>query len=204
MADVLHAYRDDGPVAETLGPALGRVPVPPLLWVVAGAGALVAGLLVDGRATGLGSVLGVGVFVVALSAVGGRPPKRRLQWLVSPALRAGEYGLIALLGWRAGGAALPIAFALQCAVAFHHYDTVYRLRQQVPGASDRLRLLGLGWEGRMIVLLVAAMAGAFAVAAAVLAVWCAVLFVSDSVAHWVRATGAVALGADVPAEDDED
>lgn len=201
---MLHAYRDDGPVAETLAPAVARLPLPALLAVPAGAVALLVGLVIDGSATGLTSVLGVGMFVVLLSAGAARPPRRRLQWIVSPTLRAGEYGLIALLGWRAGGAALPVAYALQCAIAFHHYDTVYRLRQQVPGAPDRLRLLGLGWDGRMVLVMVAAMSGVFVPVALALAVWCAVLFVSDSVAHWLRGTAAVAHDSGVAPEDDED
>ena len=201
--DVLHAFRDDGPIAVTVAPAVARLPVPPIAAVPLGVVALIAGLAVDGRATGTASILGVGAFVVLLAAGAARPPRRRLQWIVSPALRAGEYGLVALLGWRAGGGALPAAYLLQCAIAFHHYDTVYRLRQQVPGAPDALRLAGLGWDGRMVLLLVAALAGVFAPVAVALATWCAVLFVGDSVTQWLRTAGGSPDAGGAPEDDDD-
>jgi hypothetical protein len=201
--DVIQAYRDDGPLAELLGPVVARLPVAPLPAITAGAAALVVGVALDGTTTGWPTVLGVAGFVVALTGGLVRPPRRRLQWVVSPLLRAGEYGLLVILGWRAGGAGAVVAFGLQCALAFHHYDTVYRLRQGIAGAPAALQRLGLGWDGRMLLVLGASLLGVFAPVAVVLAVWCALLFVTDSVGQWLRAASAVAVEQDA-AEDDED
>ena len=105
--DVIQAYRDDGPLAELLGPVVARLPVAPLPAITAGAAALVVGVALDGTTTGWPTVLG------------------------------------------------------------------------------------------------ASLLGVFAPVAVVLAVWCALLFVTDSVGQWLRAASAVAVEQDA-AEDDED
>lgn len=138
-----------------------------------GCAALAAGLAVDGGRTTTGSLLGVCGFVLfgALSA-GGRSDGR-LRWVVSPLLRTGEYATLIVLAWRAGTP--PAAFALLAVVASHHYDLAYR-RQSAP-ASRRVDLLAGGWDGRTLLLTVAALAGTFGGACIALALWIAVLVV---------------------------
>ena len=120
-------------------------------------------------------------------AADGRPhPVGRLAWLLPPLLRLGEYGLVLALAARSEPAALPLLYALLAVLAFHHYDLVYRLRGHGPTPPVWLSWLGGGWDGRSLVLLAAAAGGRLPEAAALLAVWCAALFVGESVTAWRR------------------
>jgi acid phosphatase family membrane protein YuiD len=85
--------------------------------------------------------------------------------------------------------ALPAAFGLVAAVAYHHYDTVYRIRGGT-GAPPRalVRAIG-GHEGRA--LLVTAASAVFAhgtgltVALTALAVALALVVLVESIRFWV-------------------
>ncbi|MFF2650311.1 DUF5941 domain-containing protein [Streptomyces sp. NPDC058045] len=120
-----------------------------------------------------------------------RPLKGALDWLVPPFFRAAEYGTVLILAARAGvNGALPAGFGLVAAVAYHHYDTVYRIRGDAGAPPKRLvRLIG-GHEGR--VLLVTVLAGLlaapdFPLALTVFAVAAAVVVLFESIRFWVSA-----------------
>jgi phosphatidylglycerophosphate synthase len=119
------------------------------------------------------------------------PLKGRLDWLVPPLFRAAEYGTVLLVAGKAeANGALPAAFGLVAAVAYHHYDTVYRIRGNA-GAPPRwlVRACG-GHEGRtlMVVVLAALLsASQFVVALTVLAVVVALLVLAESIRYWVAA-----------------
>ncbi|MBW8737158.1 MAG: CDP-alcohol phosphatidyltransferase family protein [Streptomyces turgidiscabies] len=129
-------------------------------------------------------VLGSGVAVSI-------PLKGRLDWLVPPLFRAAEYGTVLVLAGKAEvNGALPAAFGLVAAVAYHHYDTVYRIRGNA-GAPPRwlVRASG-GHEGRTLVVVVLAAllsASQFVVALTVLAVVVALLVLAESIRYWVTA-----------------
>ena len=110
----------------------------------------------------------------------------RFGWIIPALVRAGEYGLIALLGWLGGRSVLPVIYGLLAAMAFHHYDIVYRLRHQRTPLPVWVGRLGLGWEGRVLVLLAAAVLDVLLPVATGLAIWCGALFVTESVVSWVR------------------
>jgi hypothetical protein len=119
-----------------------------------------------------------------------RPLKGVLDWLVPPFFRAAEYGtVLALAAVSEVNGALPAAFGLVAAVAYHHYDTVYRIRGGT-GAPPRLlvRVLG-GQEGRALVVTVAAAALApdtgFTVTLTVIAVALALVVLTESIRFWV-------------------
>jgi uncharacterized protein DUF5941 len=76
-------------------------------------------------------------------------------------------------------------YALIGALAYHHYDTVYRTRQRLWPARW-VFAAGLGWDGRMLVAAVAALAGVLPVVFAVLCVYLALLFGVESVYTWTR------------------
>ena len=200
----LQHYRDDGPVTETIAPATAALPIPPLVATPLAALFLVAGLVADGRETGIATIVGLVLFVVLATAGAVKPPKRRIQWLTPPVLRACEYGFVAWLGWRAGLDALPASYALLSAMAFHHYDVVYRIRHQRVAPPTWLFRAGLGWDGRMIIVLVASLAGVFQEAAVVLAIWCGARFVVESVNSWVRIARDTNRTVAVAVEDDEE
>lgn len=179
------SYRDDGPLAEAVG-TLTRGRVSPLVLAVLGAVFPFAAL--TGR-IGLATVGAVWCALVA--ALGSHSPHGgRLDWLVPPILRASEYVFLAAVGI-AGGAPGPLIFGLICAVAYHHYDTVYRLRQGVDQPRWVARA-GLGWEGRMILAALAALAGVVTPVYLALAIALGTVFVAESVQSWLRAQHGVA------------
>ncbi|MGW6510695.1 DUF5941 domain-containing protein, partial [Streptomyces niveus] len=120
-----------------------------------------------------------------------------LDWLVPPVFRATEYGFLLVLAARADvPGALPAAFGLVAAVAYHHYDTVYRIRGGA-GAPPRglVRALG-GHEGRtLLVAVLAALTTAetdLAPELTVIAVLVAVIALAESIRFWVS-SGAPAV-----------
>ncbi|MFJ5673790.1 DUF5941 domain-containing protein [Streptomyces sp. NPDC093097] len=141
--------------------------------------------------------VGVAVCSALLAAAAvSRPLQGALDWLVPPFFRAGEYLTVLLLAARAGAhGALPAAFGLVAAVAYHHYDTVYRIRGGT-GAPPRwlVRATG-GHEGRILVVCVLAAAlpaTGFAIALTALAVILALLVLAESIRFWVS-SGAPAV-----------
>lgn len=128
---------------------------------------------------------------------GRRPPlKGALDWLVPPFFRAAEYGVVLLLAAKAEvNGALPAAFGLVAAVAYHHYDTVYRIRGNAGAPPAWLvRAIG-GHEGRTLLVTVLAAvlsASQFSVALTVLAVAVASVVLVESIRFWVS-SGAPAV-----------
>ncbi|GAA3895548.1 hypothetical protein GCM10023084_55290 [Streptomyces lacrimifluminis] len=131
------------------------------------------------------------LYVFSSGAAVSIPLKGRLDWLVPPIFRAAEYGTVLVLAGKAEvNGALPAAFGLVAAVAYHHYDTVYRIRGNA-GAPPRwlVRASG-GHEGRTLVVVVLAAllsASQFVVALTVLAVAVALLVLTESIRYWVTA-----------------
>jgi hypothetical protein len=83
----------------------------------------------------------------------------RLAWAVPAVLRLVELAAVLALCRAVAPAELPWAFALCFVLAFHHYDSLYRsLGGSVP--PTWLVRGGLGVEGRLVVLVVAALLGA--------------------------------------------
>ncbi|WP_275467507.1 DUF5941 domain-containing protein [Streptomyces noursei] len=136
--------------------------------------------------------VGVAVCSALLAAAAlARPLKGALDWLVPPFFRAGEYLVVLVLAARADAhGALPAAFGLVAAVAYHHYDTVYRIRGGA-GAPPRwlVRATG-GYEGRILVVTVLAAllpATGFTIALTALAGVLALLVLAESIRFWVAA-----------------
>ncbi|MDX6327957.1 MAG: hypothetical protein QOI83_340, partial [Streptomycetaceae bacterium] len=177
-------------VARVLAPLSRRLPA-----AAAPAVALLgaAALIITSALAPAGSwwpVLAAAVYVVTSGFAVASPLKGALDWLVPPFFRAAEYGtVLALAAVSEVNGALPAAFGLVAAVAYHHYDTVYRIRGGT-GAPPRtlVRVLG-GQEGRALAVTVAAAAfvgsTGFTVALTALAVALAVLVLSESIRFWV-------------------
>jgi choline kinase len=140
-----------------------------------------------------GALPGAGalVYVLTSALAVARPLKGALDWLVPPLFRAAEYGTVLALAGNAGvNGALPAAFGLVAAVAYHHYDTVYRIRGNAGAPPAWLvRAIG-GQEGRTLLLTVLAAvltAAQFKAALTVLAVVIALVVLVESVRFWVSA-----------------
>ncbi|MGW7454954.1 DUF5941 domain-containing protein [Streptomyces sp. NPDC054787] len=126
------------------------------------------------------------------------PLKGALDWLIPPLFRAAEYTTVLVLAVKADvPGALPAAFGLIAAVAYHHYDTVYRIRGGTGAPPHWLvRTIG-GHEGRVLLttVLAAVLVGRetdFPVALAVLAVFVALVVLVESIRFWVS-SGAPAV-----------
>ncbi|WP_110946004.1 DUF5941 domain-containing protein [Streptomyces avicenniae] len=190
-ARTLTGLTDNGPLADLVSrlPAR-RGPFPAPAWALGGTALLVV--------TALGAADGGGWFVVLAAAcyafAAGRaqaaPLRRPFDWLLPPLFRAGEYLTILVLAARSGvNGALPAAFGLVAACAYHHYDTVYRLRGGAGAPPPWLVRATGGHEGRTLLVTVAAAlwasGGGLTVALTVLAGAMALLVLVESIRFWV-------------------
>ncbi|GEC03056.1 hypothetical protein SSP24_07110 [Streptomyces spinoverrucosus] len=185
-ARALADLADSGPLVELLA---RKVPVPAPLCAAAG------GLVVVTSAALWGAtwptVLAALVYVALSAAAVSRPLKGALDWLVPPFFRAAEYGTVLILAAESEvNGVLPAAFGLVAAVAYHHYDTVYRIRGNAGAPPHWLvRAIG-GHEGRTLVVVVLAVvltAAQFKVALTVLAVAVALVVLVESIRFWASA-----------------
>lgn len=197
-AQALADLADSGPFAQLVAAVSPRIPgawTAPVLAVV-GAGALIAAALQ--QPFGSRQMIIAAVFYTVCSGLAvARPLLGALDWLVPPVFRAAEYCTILALAARSDiDGALPAAFGLVSAVAYHHYDTVYRIRGGT-GAPPRwlVRSIG-GHEGRTlaVAVLAAVLTGdqGFTLALTALAVAVALVVVVESIRFWVS-SGAPAV-----------
>ncbi|MFK0155918.1 DUF5941 domain-containing protein [Streptomyces sp. NPDC090493] len=189
-ARALADLADTGPLAELSARVLRRASKgPAVLWAAAGTALLLLAAWLDGPGPAL--VGGAVVYVLISSEAVVKPLKGALDWLVPPLFRAAEYGTVLILASKSGvNGALPAAFGLVAAVAYHHYDTVYRIRGDAGAPPAWLvRAIG-GQEGRTLlvtVLATALTAAQFKAALTVLAVLVAGLVLVESIRFWVSA-----------------
>jgi hypothetical protein len=183
----MQLYRDDGPLAAAIGRAARgvRIEETALAFVGSVVLAIAAALALD--TLSLGALTAVAVVAVVVVAAGSqRPHAGRFAWAVPPLLRGLEYAFLIRLTVLSDGDAMPLCFALLCVLAFHHYDTVYRLRHQRVPPPAWLRAAGGGWEGRVLAACVLALAGVLGPGLLVAAVGLGALFVTETVVSWVR------------------
>ncbi|AVV45771.1 transferase [Streptomyces sp. P3] len=189
-AQALADLADSGPLTEALVRFLPGRPRPTAL-LSAAVGAVLVTLAAWMWGPSWWVVLMAGAYVLLSAEAVAHPLKGALDWLVPPLFRAAEYGTILILAARADvDGALPAAFGLVAAVAYHHYDTVYRIRGDAGAPPAWLvRTVG-GQEGRtLLVAVLAALltASQFTVALTVLAVAVAVVGLVESIRFWVSA-----------------
>ncbi|GCB44195.1 DUF5941 domain-containing protein [Streptomyces sp. NL15-2K] len=192
-AQALADLADSGPLASLVGRVTRARIGAPLLVALAGTAVLAVSLF---SGVTWAPVVGAVVYTITAGQALYRPLKGTLDWLVPPLLRAAEYGTVLVLAAQADvNGALPAAFGLVGAVAYHHYDTVYRIRGNAGAPPAWLvRAVG-GHEGRTLlvtVLAAALSASQFKVALTVLAVAVAVVVLLESIRFWVS-SGAPAV-----------
>ncbi|MFF7362021.1 DUF5941 domain-containing protein [Streptomyces sp. NPDC008125] len=192
-ARALADLADSGPLARAV--AVVRRPgggfTAPLLALV-GSGLVIATALV----TPFGSwwpVVAAGVYTLFAGLAVSRPLKGALDWLVPPFFRAAEYCTVLALAARSGVPhAVPAAFGLVAAVAYHHYDTVYRIRGGTGAPPQWLVRTVLGHEGRtLVVALFAAVLttrSSFTTALTALAAAVALVVTVESIRFWVSSS----------------
>lgn len=199
-ARALADLADSGPLAALVNRVLGRTGIlmlPPLVLAVIATGAMLSAAL--SRPFGSEQTVVAAVFyVVFAGAAVARPLKGALDWLLPPLFRAAEYGTILILAARSEvNGALPAAYGLVAAVAYHHYDTVYRIRGGTGAPPTWLvRTIG-GHEGRSLLVtvlaaLLASRGNDFTLALTALAVTIALVVLAESIRFWVS-SGAPAV-----------
>lgn len=163
--------------------------------------ALAGAVLMAGGAVtqdfGAPALVGTAVgYVFFAGAAVAAPLKGPLDWLIPPLFRFAEYVTILVLAAQSDvPGALPAAFGLVAAVAYHHYDTVYRIRGGSGAPPRRLVQAIGGHEGRVLltVVLAAVLArDAFPVALTAMAVFVALVVLVESIRFWVS-SGAPAV-----------
>ena len=179
----LAAYRGDGKVSRWFGSLVqGKLPpLPPVL-----VGLLVTCVL---AALGLANLPGILVLTpveaMMLAALGAwHPHDGPLDWLVPALLMAGECVFLAALGF-SHHVAPWLVFTLLAAVVMRHVDLAFRARV---GRGIPADVFGLGWEGRMLLAGVAALAGIAPFAYAVLSGYLWLLLIWDFLTGWLRST----------------
>lgn len=183
VTDVLPHLRDDG-----LAGGLVRSPEPGgVLPATAALAACVVAAAVGAGAGVAALVIAAVVVGIAVGTLAGRRADRRWSWTVPPLLRALEYGTVLWAGVLVEDAG-PAAYAALAALAFRHYDLVYRGRTTGPAGPTRVARLVLGgWQLRTLLVVAAAAAGVVAPVLWVLAAVVAVVAVADAAGGWVRA-----------------
>ncbi|WP_406307284.1 DUF5941 domain-containing protein [Streptomyces sp. NBC_00885] len=199
-AQALADLTDSGPLAEAVAGGFSkRAPslpaFAPFVIALAGGAAVVATAAFTDYGSPWPAVAAVAYVITSGIAVA-RPLKGALDWLVPPVFRAAEYCTVLALAARAEvNGALPAAFGLVAAVAYHHYDTVYRIRGGTGAPPNWLvRVIG-GHEGRTlaVAVLAALVTNAhFTIALTVLAVAVALVVLVESIRFWVS-SGAPAV-----------
>lgn len=200
-ARALADLTDTGPLGELIARGLRKLPhYTAPAFMVSGVGMAVM-LLIAARETSFGSpvpILFAGLYVLTAGAAVAQPLKAPLDWLLPPVFRAAEYTTVLILAVKADvPGALPAAFGLVAAVAYHHYDTVYRIRGGTGAPPHWLvRTIG-GHEGRILLITVlasvlASRAVDFPVALTALAVFVALVVLVESIRFWVS-SGAPAV-----------
>lgn len=191
-AQALADLADNGPLAGAVAGWRDRNPRirlgSPVLLAAIGLVALGAALLTGNH---WAAVAGAVVYAATSGPALSKPLKGALDWLIPPLFRAAEYITVLVLAAESKvNGALPAAFGLVAAVAYHHYDTVYRIRGDAGAPPHWLvRAIG-GQEGRTLLVTVLAAvlaADGFTLALTALAGYVALLVLVESIRFWVSA-----------------
>jgi hypothetical protein len=177
-------YRDDGPTARAIGRLAGHR-MPSVLALVLGVAPLVAGVAVQGSGAS-DALLGVVIAWLILfgGASSGSLPLEHRRWALPVLVRLGEYLTIVWIAAIAGASTYPAAYALLAALAFRHYDLVYRLRHRAEVPPRWLNLLAGGWEARLVLAYVLLLVGALPAGFFIWAGALGVIEVGETVASW--------------------
>ena len=181
----LRHYRDDG-LAVELAARLLPTGGSSLPWTSAALLPLLAVLVAPARSAPTARCAAALVAAVLSAPAFGSPSSGRLDWLAPPLLRLAEYAALLRLAGLDGRATVPACYALLAALAYHHYDLVYRLRDRGQPPPVWLRRAGLGWEGRLLAAGLLAAAGVLRPALYAAAAVLLLVYAVESAAAWRR------------------
>ncbi len=202
----LQVYRDDGALARGLARLVGRsLPLGEVPLLALGATPLLVVLVLPLSALSADVVaLAVLVLILLGGAAGARAGVGRLTWIVSALLRALEYGTLVKLTALTDPGSMPACYALLALLAFHHYDTVYSMRHQREAPPAWVALVAGGWDGRLAVAAILALADVLGDGMIVAIVVLAPVLLAESAVSWVRYLAGAPAGAHAAQYGDED
>ncbi|MEH1166363.1 DUF5941 domain-containing protein [Micromonospora sp. CPCC 205539] len=175
-------HRDDGPLARQLPVVRPMGPLTLAVVAALGPAALLVAALWGDSPGGLRWAVPVALLVLLVGGLGaGAAHNGPLDWLVPAALRAAEY-LFAIAVGVVGGAPGWLIFGYVFVLAVHHYDLTARLEKRQ--AAPPLHPATLGWDGRSVLLALAAIAGIASIGMATLGAYLLVVFVASVVLAW--------------------
>jgi Family of unknown function (DUF5941) len=177
-------YRDDGPLSRAIGRLAGRR-VPSVLALLVAIAPLVAAVAVKGADASDALVGGVIAWLILLGGISSASlPLEHRRWTLPVLVRLGEYMTLVWIAAIAGPGTYPAAYALLAALAFRHYDLVYRLRHRAEVPPRWLDLLAGGWEGRLVLAYVLLVVGGLPAGFFIWAGILGVIEVGETVASW--------------------
>lgn len=189
----LELYVDAGPLARDIGYAVGRVRLPeiPLL--------LFAAALLGAALTRLDTSLGsrqilfatVAAVVVITGLCWSGPVRGRFGWLLPAIVRVIEYAFVTRTTAVIAGDLQWLAYTYLVVIAFHHTDSVARMRHVGRGPARWVYTAGLGYDGRMLTLAALAVSGteAYRRGLPIMVALLAVVYVSECALSWLRTRG---------------
>jgi hypothetical protein len=202
--DPIAVYRDDGPLARALGRELAReLPLPAAVIALAGLVPLLVVAIVGGNGvSNLGAAVVLAWVLLTVGASSGVHDAPRAAWPAPPLGRLAEYVALIWIAGLHGASAYPATYALLAALAFRHYDLVYRLRHRGVVPARWVSALSLGWDGRLVLAYLLLVLGALPAGLYVMAIVLGVAFVGEAVYGWL-VVGRVERSMVDDAEDDE-
>ncbi|MEU8815564.1 DUF5941 domain-containing protein [Actinoplanes sp. NPDC048796] len=173
-------FRDDGLLVREV---ISRAGLPaPLIFAALAAVVALAAVIVFLAGDPSKVLLAVAALLVLAA---GLPARARhggpLDWLIPAGLRAAEYLMVVAAGI-AGDVPTPVTYLLIFTLTLRHYDLVARMEKGAPAGKARGALLG--WDGRVVLLTAAALAGLGTAGAAVLAALVGGSFLINAIADW--------------------
>nr|WP_243709600.1 DUF5941 domain-containing protein [Micromonospora sp. 15K316] len=193
-------HRDDGPLVRWLPASRTPGPLGYALLAALGPAALLAAALLLGRpdrgADDLRRLLPIALLVLLTAGLGARAAHDGpLDWLVPAALRAAEF-LFAIAVGVLGDVPPWLIFAYLFVLTVHHYDLTARLEKRQ--AAPPLHTATFGWDGRSVLLTLAAIVGFGGIGMATLGTYLLVVFVASVVLAWVVLPARAARASAVP------
>jgi hypothetical protein len=202
--DPIAVYRDDGPISRALGRELGHeLPLPAAVIALAGLVPLLVVAIVGGDGvSNAGAAVVLAWVLLTVGASSGVHDAPRAAWTAPPLGRLTEYVALIWIAALHGASAYPAVYALLAALAFRHYDLVYRLRHRGVVPARWVSALSLGWDGRLLLAYLLLVLGALPAGMYAMAIVLGVAFVAEAVYGWV-VVGRVERSMVDDEEDDE-
>jgi phosphatidylglycerophosphate synthase len=175
-------HRDDGPLVRSVLSRVGAGRPLPFAAIFTVYSLVTVAVLAAGEPSAYPWMLALVVVPVLITGFPGRVRHDgALDWLVPAALRAAEYLMVVASGLY-GAVPWPLVFLLLFTLTLRHYDLTARMEKGAPATGAGRAVLG--WDGRVLLLVLAALIGWATAGMVALAVLVAAAFLRTAVTDW--------------------